>query len=622
MPNSHQGRADRLANVRKQVVNEIRIPCKATKSAPFPQHCFVSFAVSFPQRLVAFPLLLASLAPLVSQQAGAVDFRTEIQPLLESACLQCHHGENADGELRLDSRQAALAGGTSGPAMVPGQPKQSLLYTMTVLPAEHDQIMPPEGPLARSQTDLLKEWIVGGADWPADTKLTVQPRMDFVTHIQPILEENCVACHQSTKAEGDYDLSTRTAAIESGSDPPALLPFRPDDSTLCRCTTLAKDDSSLMPPAGQGGPLDDALIEQLRLWITQGAIWPDKLVLTAKAKKPGTPDTPDNLDLAKRIRAFIVDQLATAQASEMTDYVQTIPLTGTRYEMVAIKGGEFLMGSPVLEANRQPDEGPRASVVIKPFWMGKHEVTWDEYEPFMITQAARHKHGVRIDYDPVTHTIVDAVSQPTGPYVEMSFGMGQRGFPAISMTQHAANKYCQWLSAQTGHFYRLPTEAEWEYACRAGTTTAYSFGSDTTGIDDYAWYYDNSNEKYQKVGRKKPNPWGLYDMHGNVSEWTADQFEPDYFRQLKPGVQTPFVHPTRLYPRTVRGGNWDDDPENLRSAARRGSDPAWKQQDPQLPKSIWYHTNAQWLGFRIVRPLKVPPVEKMYFYWNSATNKM
>jgi formylglycine-generating enzyme required for sulfatase activity len=189
------------------------------------------------------------------------------------------------------------------------------------------------------------------------------------------------------------------------------------------------------------------------------------------------------------------------------------------------------------------------------------------------------------------------------------------------MTQHAANKYCQWLSAQTGHFYRLPTEAEREYACRAGTTTAFSFGDDPALIVDHAWFIDNSEEKYQLVGQKKPNPWGLYDMHGNVAEWTADQYVPDYFERLKDGAKNPLVRPQTLYPRSVRGGGWADDPAPLRSAARRGSEPAWQQQDPQLPKSLWYLTDAPWLGFRIVRPKEVPSVEEMYFYWNSSTNK-
>lgn len=331
-------------------------------------------------------------------------------------------------------------------------------------------------------------------------------------------------------------------------------------------------------------------------------------------------ESPDNLELTKKLRDLILKTSKDAQAGSMADYSAKVPKTGAAYHMVAIKGGEFLMGSPLSEAHRQENEGPQVKVKLQPFWMGKYEVTWDEYEPFMVTEVDRRKNGSRIDYDPKVHTLVDAVSQPTAPYTEMSFGMGQRGYPAISMTLHAANKYCQWLSAQTGHFYRLPTEAEWEYACRAGTATAYSFGDDPAKLGEYAWYYENSNEKYQKVGEKKPNPWGLHDMHGNVMEWTADQFLADYFTQIKANPVCPFIKPTSLYAQTVRGGGWDDDPEQLRSAYRRGSEPDWKIQDPQLPKSIWYHTDAQWLGFRIVRPLEIPSVEEMHFYWNSAVN--
>lgn len=279
------------------------------------------------------------------------------------------------------------------------------------------------------------------------------------------------------------------------------------------------------------------------------------------------------------------------------------------------------MGSPDDEPGRNDDEGPQATVRVNPFWIGKYEVSWDEYEPYMLTGVERLKNGTRKDFDPAKHSDVDAVSQPTTPYVEMSFGMGQYGYPAISMTQHGANKYCQWLSAQTGEFYRLPTEAEWEYACRAGTTTAYSFGDDPEKLDDYAWHEGNSEEKYQLIGEKEPNAWGLHDMHGNVAEWTVDQYLPDYFPKLKPGAENPLVRPTTLYPRSVRGGGWADKPDQLRSATRRGSEAAWQQQDPQLPKSQWYLTDAPWVGFRLVRPLKTPSAEEMFFYWNSSSVK-
>jgi formylglycine-generating enzyme required for sulfatase activity len=290
--------------------------------------------------------------------------------------------------------------------------------------------------------------------------------------------------------------------------------------------------------------------------------------------------------------------------------------------MLPVPPGEFSMGSPEAEPGRQPDEGPQVKIKLSPFWMGRTEVTWNEYELFMRPDSEQDLRK-RTPTDEYVNQVSDAVSRPTKPYVEMSFGMGKDGFPAISMTQHAANKYCQWLSAKTGHFHRLPTEAEWEYACRAGTTTAFSFGDDPRLLKEHAWYGGNSDWKYQKVGRKKPNPWGLHDMHGNVLEWCLDQYDAGWFRQHAGQVlEDPWNKATKPYPHVARGGSWDDeDPAKLRSAARRASNKDWKIQDPQLPKSIWYHTDAQFLGFRVVRPLKVPTVEEMHASWNSGVEK-
>jgi formylglycine-generating enzyme required for sulfatase activity len=185
----------------------------------------------------------------------------------------------------------------------------------------------------------------------------------------------------------------------------------------------------------------------------------------------------------------------------------------------------------------------------------------------------------------------------------------------ISMTQYAAKMYCKWLTATTGRYYRLPTEAEWEYAARAGTTTAYSFGDDPDDLDSYAWYFDNSEDQYQKVGKKKPNPWGLYDMHGNVAEWVLDQHVADFYKGLAGKTsKNPLAVPTKEFPCVVRGGSWDDDPEMLRSATRRRSEPDWKMQDPQIPQSIWYLTDAPFVGFRVVRPLRLPTPEEAKLY--------
>ena len=208
---------------------------------------------------------------------------------------------------------------------------------------------------------------------------------------------------------------------------------------------------------------------------------------------------------------------------------------------------------------------------------------------------------------------------PTKPYVEMSYGMGRDGYPAISMTQYAARKYTQWLSARTGRFYRLPTEAEWEYACRAGAQTAYHFGDDSKQLGEYAWHEGNSDFKYQKVGTKKPNPWGLYDMHGNVAEWCLDQYASDYYSKFADAVGVnPLNRPVEVYPRVVRGGSWDDTPDQLRASARRASDPDWKIQDPQIPRSSWLHTDAPFLGLRVVRPVKLPSLEEMTRYWTGG----
>lgn len=180
------------------------------------------------------------------------------------------------------------------------------------------------------------------------------------------------------------------------------------------------------------------------------------------------------------------------------------------------------------------------------------------------------------------------------------------------MTQHAAKMYCEWLSAKTGHYYRLPTEAEWEYACRAGTTTAYSFGDDTTKLDEYGWFYENSVERYHKVAQKKPNAWGLFDMHGNVAEWCIDKHSPDFYAASKLGEVpvNPVNIPTTEYPRIARGGSWIDDAPVLRSASRIASSDEWKRQDCNLPKSVWYTTDSQHVGFRIVRPLTPPSAEE------------
>jgi formylglycine-generating enzyme required for sulfatase activity len=324
-----------------------------------------------------------------------------------------------------------------------------------------------------------------------------------------------------------------------------------------------------------------------------------------------------------------VEGAEAATAAEMRAYVDVIPGTPATFRMVPIPGGTFRMGSPEDEAGRDKSEGPVLDVQVAPFWMGACEVTWDEYHPFMFRldiQARTKGEGEAQPEDPWA----DAVSRPTPPYVPMDFEMGVPGRPAICMTHFAARQYTKWLSMKTGRFHRLPTEAEWEFACRAGTTTAYWWGDDPEDGAGKAWWFDNSEDGYHPVGLTEANPWGLFDMHGNVWEWCLDRFEPEGYAALlatRPADQQdgPLVNPvlwsSEQYPHTVRGGSWDDDLERLRSAARRGSSKTWKVQDPQLPKSIWYHTDATFLGFRVVRPLVAPPQSEWARYWEAATEE-
>ncbi len=270
--------------------------------------------------------------------------------------------------------------------------------------------------------------------------------------------------------------------------------------------------------------------------------------------------------------------------------------------MVAVQGGEFVMGSPDGEPGRDADEGPQRRVRVAPFWIGACEVTWQEYEQWAFSLEVKRRGA---DHSRTTDDLrADAITRPTPPYTDMTFGMGHDGYPAICMTQKAAMTYCAWLSARTGHAYRLPTEAEWEFACRGGTSSAFSFGDDAGELGAFAWFEDNANDQYQPVGRKQPNPLGLFDMHGNVAEWVADGYAP-YAATADGGVvESPFVEQRKPYPHVVRGGSWRHPASRARSAARMRSEPAWKMRDPQLPQSVWYHTDANFVGFRVVRSVK------------------
>jgi len=466
--------------------------------------------------------------------------------------------------------------------------------------------------------------------------------IDFSKDVIPILVESCLKCHRKEYKKSDYKLETRALALADE----IIVPGNADKSIFIELIELDDSDDDVMPPSKEE-PLTAKQKQILRDWIDEGASWPQgfvlkmppvvdfkrdinpilqkltkeerekiKLWITSGANWP-FEDDPNSIVLTRKIRELIISTSKETKESEMNGYSSTIPESGSPYHMAAVPAGSFTMGSTKKESKHKPHEGPVREVRIDPFWIGKYEVSWNEYEKFMIDGGRRNKNGSKKFPDPNDKDI-DLISRPTKPYVEMTFGMGKDGYPAISMTQHAALQYCKWLSIQTGHFYRLPTEAEWEYACRAGTKTAYSFGDSAKDLNDYGWFIDNADFQYQKIGKKKPNPWGIHDMHGNVAEWTMDIFSKEGHDPNS--LDNPWIRGRDLYPRVVRGGSWNDFPDSLRSAARLPSAKSWKLQDPQLPKSIWYMTDTQWLGFRIVRPFKIPSAEQMELIWNTGVD--
>lgn len=345
---------------------------------------------------------------------------------------------------------------------------------------------------------------------------------------------------------------------------------------------------------------------------------------------PADLPSPELLDTTRAIYSRLQEKKEDGTESGQTaDSVKTLKAyqeilpaaDGISLNMVPVPAGEFMMGSPVGELRRKEDEGPQRPVRVDAFWISEIEIPWELYTAFMENGRPRSKSGILLEERP-DDELWDAVTQPTAPYTAMNLGMGhgyEKGMPAIAMSHYAASKFCEWLSAQTGHYYRLPTEAEWEYACRAGSSAAYCYGGDEEKLDDYAWYWNNSDDRYQKVASKKPNGWGLYDMHGNVAEWTLDTYL-DARPQVREGET--LLNPLVLIPgregHVVKGGSWDDDPDKLRSAARVRSSPEWNMQDPQNPRSLWYLTDGGMVGFRVVRPVLLPDVMTIHRYWNSS----
>ena len=273
------------------------------------------------------------------------------------------------------------------------------------------------------------------------------------------------------------------------------------------------------------------------------------------------------------------------------------------FEMVLIPGGSFLMGSPVGEAGRLGHEGPQHKVRLDPFYLCPKETTIKLFMAFYRETVSAKRDFIAVEEakkdNEQSKDDVDVITGPTPVYGDMTMGYEDM-HPAIGITWHNAMTFCRWLSKKTGKQYHLPTEAEWEYACRAGTTNAFSFGDDPKKLADFVWYEDTADTETNPVGKKKPNAWGLYDMLGNVSEWVHDFYSPTTYKEA--AKKNPVVNPKG--PKTgelhvARGGDYSSSADELRCAARTFEQEWWRSGDPQIPKSIWWLPEMDFIGFRV-----------------------
>lgn len=248
-------------------------------------------------------------------------------------------------------------------------------------------------------------------------------------------------------------------------------------------------------------------------------------------------------------------------------FTQEISGTLVKIDLAPIPRGTVEVPDPA-----QP--GAVKKIDVGPFWVSTTEITWDAYDVFVY--RLDEPEGKRDDNGDGP----DAVTRPTKPYIPPDRGYGHAGYPAISLSYKGAEEFCKWLSAKTGRTYRLPTEIEWEYLARAGAAAdaPYCFGDDASLIDDYAWHSGNAKRKTQPVGKKLANAWGVFDVHGNVAEWCV-------------GLDGQPI---------ACGGAFLNKPEELTLRRRDKQTALWNITDPQMPKSTWWLSDCNFVGFRII----------------------
>jgi len=322
---------------------------------------------------------------------------------------------------------------------------------------------------------------------------------------------------------------------------------------------------------------------------------------------PGTASATDNPELYFKEPAVV---------DSFRDYTEQIPGTAVTLRMIAIPGGTFQMGSSHKEAFSKPDESPSHTVILNPFFMAEIETTWEQYWAFFRHTMSEGRIPPETVYSNNSNSDVDGISGPTPPFGYPDQGWGGTDRPAITMTHYAAETFCQWLSLKTGKKYRLPTEAEWEYAARGNTETPYFFpgnpkeysnegfwrkfkSAKTDIISEYVIYVNNSKNRTQQPDAVKANPFGLKNMLGNVMEYCADKYDPLAYEKATGTISNPLITEGNEW--VVRGGNYTSDASDLRAASRSHTKHEdWLKTDPQQPKSIWWYSDIRGIGFRVV----------------------
>ncbi len=248
-------------------------------------------------------------------------------------------------------------------------------------------------------------------------------------------------------------------------------------------------------------------------------------------------------------------QAPAPAGGQLEPFAQSLGDSIVKLQMIPIPGGTLKVGGK--------------PVTVKPFWISRTETPWEAFDVFTASGEPSPPYD-QTEFPP------DAIARPSKSYILPDMGWGHNGYPVINISFTTAQMFARWVAASTKKKFRLPTEAEWELACRAGNMAPWKI--DKAEVEKTAWHWLNTSRITHPVGKKQPNKYGLFDMFGNVGEWSTDMAG-------KP---------------VLCGGTFKDSPTNMLPTVRRRFEPRWQETDPQFPKSRWWLSDAPFCGVRLV----------------------